>query len=81
MTDMVQGAYVGVGDTDAKIIGSARLGAGVITPESNCRLSFTVTVPDRDTYLFVIGDRAAFSLPATVLDNNDWVITRDWDFQ
>ncbi|MEA2511807.1 MAG: hypothetical protein QOJ59_1294 [Thermomicrobiales bacterium] len=61
-----------------------RLGTGAISPEGNCRLRFTPTIPEASSYLFEIGGRLPITRPKSHIDNSNgsrdgWWVTFDWD--
>jgi len=81
--DLVPGATVTITPKGKdKIV--TQLGEGTITPEGNCRLKFTPTIPETSSYVFEIGDRPSETRDRDFIDGNsvrtDWWVTFDWDF-
>jgi hypothetical protein len=63
-----------------------KLSAGEITPEGNCRLKFTSTLPEADSYVFEVAGREPERRQKSMIDGSNgsrdgWWVTFDWDFQ
>jgi hypothetical protein len=62
------------------------LSQGAITPEGNCRMKFTPTLPDASSYVFEIAGREPVTRQKAMIDGSNgsrdtWWVTFDWDYE
>lgn len=61
------------------------LSVGSVTPEGNCRLKFTPTIPEASSYTFEVGGRLPVVRQKAAIDGSiggrdDWWVTLDYDY-
>jgi hypothetical protein len=81
--DIVPGATVTISPKGKDKV-TTQLSEGAITPEGNCRLKFTPTIPEASSYVFVVGDKPAETRDKSFIDGSNgsrdgWWVTFDWD--
>lgn len=79
LSDLVAGSPVRISPAGKDAVWS-KLAMGFITEEDNCRLKFTATVPEADTYVIEVGGRLPVTRSRPSIDRpNGWWVTLDWD--